>query len=156
VRGERLNEHGAVILAPGSSPRARGTHLRRSDRPGARRIIPACAGNAVAWPAATTARSDHPRVRGERVLILAARGAHVGSSPRARGTLRARDRPHDRRRIIPACAGNAARSRPRRCPGPDHPRVRGERGLAVEIDPPDTGSSPRARGTLGTGTPAVV
>ena len=76
------------------------------------------------------------------VMALAA----AGSSPLARGLLRAAQKNYDRFRIIPARAGFTLRLCRRRCWRPDHPRSRGvyiEAGQARSRRP---GSSPLARG----------
>ena len=71
----------------------------------------------------------------------------MGSSPRARGTLRRENSRLDARRFIPASAGNTLSG----ClePGnhPVHPRERGEHSGLADSAAPDIGSSPRARGT---------
>ena len=113
----------------GSSPRARGAHLR------VRRVVLLVV--------------DHPRVRGEHRARSPPCTSRVGSSPRARG---ARTRDHAPRRrggIIPACAGSTS---PRVSPSPvtrDHPRVRGEHRARSPPCTSRVGSSPRARGALG-------
>ncbi len=108
--------------------------------------IPACAGSTR--PDSRTSRPawDHPRVRGEhveqerRVVVL------QGPSPRARGAHLGVTGDVEDPGTIPACAGStrppAALKRARR----DHPRVRGEHGLAAQGDLPAAGPSPRARG----------
>ena len=70
-----------------------------------------------------------------------------GSSPRARGTHLGKNPLVQRKRFIPACAGNTS-YRTRTCGIlAVHPRVRGEHlGLAVPVAL-ILGSSPRARGT---------
>ena len=91
----------------------------------------------------------HPRVRGERKLPCGVFRADVGSSPRARGTLEAPSEACAHVRFIPACAGNAP-LRPTPEPASTvHPRVRGERYHQEKQAPDESGSSPRARGTLG-------
>jgi hypothetical protein len=71
----------------------------------------------------------------------------IGSSPHARGTRRRFSGRLQRKRFIPACAGNAEHRRKNRERIKVHPRMRGERlekhndGLAT------LGSSPHARGT---------
>ena len=71
----------------------------------------------------------------------------AGSSPRARGTLKAPDGGKTRWRIIPACAGNTAERRVMPRPASDHPRVRGEHSFHRARANVAVGSSPRARGT---------
>ncbi len=135
MRGERAAHPIRVGRCTGSSPHARGTHEHADRDLESVRIIPACAGNAPAsrprwrpWP-------DHPRMRGERRQCAADDFTDLGSSPHARGTrwwlalrgVLSRIIPHargthatraparSRRRIIPACAGNAGSSRRSTC-----------------------------------------
>ncbi len=66
MRGERHVAQRAGVVEVGSSPHARGT-LRWDDATGPRgRIIPACAGNAIAAAPGDVLVADHPRMRGER------------------------------------------------------------------------------------------
>ena len=86
-------------------------------------------------------------MRGERLSSDWTSAAPFGSSPHARGTPRADDEVRRRRRIIPACAGNAPLARSGHMPYSDHPRMRGERFDAAVALNSATGSSPHARGT---------
>ena len=147
VCGERVRNMALEGQWGGSSPRVRGT--RRCARPLSEsdRFIPACAGNAGAQPVSCGHEPVHPRVCGERSPCITAERFSCGSSPRVRGTLqvcRPRLRPD---RFIPACAGNAGRTRFSAPFTTVHPRVCGERSKkgtdGVEI----AGSSPRVRGT---------
>ncbi len=107
MRGERSVSRRYHASSPGSSPHARGTPVGVDDDAGAKRIIPACAGNAIQSPALAIMRPDHPRMRGERGCGSGSGRLYRGSSPHARGTPRAPLGPRLGRRIIPACAGNA-------------------------------------------------
>ena len=98
-----------------------------------------------------------------------------GSSPHARGTRRSGDDRSHSNRFIPACAGNADRSRAHRHARPVHPRMRGEhithadgrsrrlvhprmRGERTRISTyaiESIGSSPHARGTRSSGNSAL-
>ncbi len=107
MRGERFVAYMPADWISGSSPHARGTRADNIYLSPEARFIPACAGNARAWPAFISRRPVHPRMRGERSQLLEQTTVHGGSSPHARGTripgcLRA-----IRHRFIPACAGNA-------------------------------------------------
>ena len=90
----------------GSSPHTRGA--RRQEEIQARhvRIIPAYAGSTFPSLASTSARRDHPRIRGEHSICLKFCHLTMGSSPHTRGAPTAK------------------------CRGPiriaDHPRIRGE------------------------------
>ena len=100
-----------------------GLHRQRRHR----RFIPACAGNSVR---ATTPHSPtpvHPRVCGELDGVKRRKRDLHGSSPRVRGTRRARHADGVGERFIPACAGNS--------------------GNPVPFPFGYNGSSPRVRGT---------
>ena len=71
----------------------------------------------------------------------------LGSSPRMRGTLRARDNEPYQVGIIPAYAGNTHRVWPRVFSRKDHPRVCGEHDGYNSVEDTLEGSSPRMRGT---------
>ncbi len=133
---------------PGSSPRARGTPLCRSVLSVLPRIIPASAGNTWRHYQCPRPRADHPRERGEHLVVPDVSSENSGSSPRARGTPGGVPRRVRGRRIIPASAGNTRRRSRRTERQPDHPRERGEHDMMANCDPAPNGSSPRARGTL--------
>ena len=112
------------------------------------RIIPAYAGNTRACAMSESCSRDHPRVCGEHICRDVAGFAHMGSSPRMRGTRMSDNVESWRMGIIPAYAGNTfgvscgiARAR-------DHPRVCGEHMSVVVSTFISKGSSPRMRGTL--------
>ena len=111
------------------------------------RFIPACAGNSSDCPALSGRRTVHPRVCGELPQGATLKAVEAGSSPRVRGTHRARINARWVHRFIPACAGNSAGGALSPTSWPVHPRVCGElvtgRPMAYGID----GSSPRVRGT---------
>ncbi len=112
----------------GSSPRARGTGSACCKSEGARRFIPASAGN------------------GRTALASAA--LLSGSSPRARGTGLVDVLPLVQVRFIPASAGNGPAEGSDVPSLPVHPRERGERQLVRCALSLVSGSSPRARGTV--------
>ena len=106
VRGEQGTILNQVSAGTGSSPRARGTASAPRWPPAETRFIPACAGNSPRRRRCTTTRPVHPRVRGEQARHHRRCGKHLGSSPRARGTVQQMERVRRRLRFIPACAGN--------------------------------------------------
>ena len=147
VCGERYHYENSYSSKFGSSPRMRGTHIRRSFFCFAHRFIPAYAGNALYLSLASQCRSVHPRVCGERASSVLACLPVSGSSPRMRGT-----HPHvapDRllQRFIPAYAGNAYIGSGNMSTAPVHPRVCGERIRLMDGELLMGGSSPRMRGT---------
>ena len=127
IRGERRSRPASASLTAGSSPHTRGTRLAHQRNSSARRFIPAYAGNAASvlspsWPA-----SVHPRIRGERFVVVDADMMFSGSSPHTRGTLSPDEPLQARRRFIPAYAGNATLAPVEYALLTVHPRIRGER-----------------------------
>ena len=131
----------------GSSPRMRGTRIPRLQGLASRRIIPAHAGNSASSRRATGDQPDHPRACGELECDIWVEQAVTGSSPRMRGTRRTVRRQVGFDRIIPAHAGNSARSAVSRDRAPDHPRACGELLYNRLLRSNSDGSSPRMRGT---------
>ena len=131
----------------GSSPRVRGTpdSIQRGD--GARRFIPACAGNTTLGRVLSCGAPVHPRVCGEHRVMGYHRPTTSGSSPRVRGTLRAVHDDGAAHRFIPACAGNTSCPSVTRAAKSVHPRVCGEHLFAGTESEAAVGSSPRVRGT---------
>ncbi len=146
-RGEHAYAGSRLDPFPGSSPRARGTHVvLNRDLPNGR-FIPAGAGNTNTCLATAWLIPVHPRGRGEHVKPVLALYLVSGSSPRARGTPPVLPRGAGWRRFIPAGAGNTTLSRRPCHPIPVHPRGRGEHSAAGSAAGRTDGSSPRARGT---------
>ena len=105
-RGEHEKSQSFHYFVSGSSPLARGTHLKDAEAATGARLIPARAGN-TSWRARGLQRIPaHPRSRGEHRYSLNIPTTEQSSSPLARGT---RCKSFDRRvadRLIPARAGN--------------------------------------------------
>ena len=129
IRGERDVAGPRTADVHGSSPHTRGTLELKQNGKMIPRFIPAYAGNADPGPSGMTGHPVHPRMRGERQLVVARPFADFGSSPHARGT---------RRRTAWPAGCN-----------PVHPRMRGERLRSSASRMRVGGSSPHARGTLG-------
>ena len=145
--GERIRWYQPKSGKHGSSPHARGTPYILLYDSGNDRFIPACAGNASAGPRTSPARAVHPRMRGERSRKTGERAPVGGSSPHARGTRQADHLNRIVQRFIPAYAGNARAPRWPTWPNTVHPRIRGERFVAVTGCVAILGSSPHTRGT---------
>ena len=134
--------------APGSSPHVRGTHA--SFRPFAdlHRFIPACAGNTQIHKSKIGRPTVHPRMCGEHHNQPFEMVSAVGSSPHVRGTLIGTEGAIERRRFIPACAGNTLlRAGVFECRSV-HPRMCGEHLRSLFSEGSKNGSSPHVRGTL--------
>ena len=147
MRGEH-----SVIATPihgeaGSSPHARGTHAGVLPGLIRSRFIPACAGNTLSSRVELLLLTVHPRMRGEHVNGYLATAETYGSSPHARGTHHRIRFRRNRRRFIPACAGNTLV--PVLVPArvAVHPRMRGEHLECAPVLLRQCGSSPHARGT---------
>ncbi len=147
VCGERwrLGDHPGWIS--GSSPRVRGTLFRQSKGKANLRFIPACAGNVLPRDLSGFKPSVHPRVCGERDCAEMNLNLSHGSSPRVRGTYPLPSPTIHPGRFIPACAGNVVGSVSASHKRPVHPRVCGERVVAMKYLISNCGSSPRVRGT---------
>ena len=141
----------SISSACGSSPRVRGTRRSTLALAPCRRFIPACAGNAPARASGARPTAVHPRVCGERARVRRHGMPPCGSSPRVRGTHHVHAGRHHRIRFIPACAGNASFLASSASIRSVHPRVCGERDLGLDGYVELTGSSPRVRGTRGSG-----
>ena len=90
VCGEHVYGRYSLPTASGSSPRMRGTRVDACGVSVYGGIIPAYAGNTCYQLGAQHCYGDHPRVCGEHTLSGIAERTGLGSSPRMRGTLKAR------------------------------------------------------------------
>ena len=124
--GEHVSAPAPVSRLTGSSPRGRGTPGRRVVRGDSRRFIPARAGNTKASQAPSRRISVHPRAGGEHRRQRIPLDREDGSSPRGRGTLQIVRGRRERRRFIPARAGNTRRELRRHIAESVHPRAGGE------------------------------
>ena len=70
MRGEHSVAASSVLCAVGSSPHARGAPMDCACARLRIRIIPACAGSTRAARSRRLSPSDHPRMRGEHLLII--------------------------------------------------------------------------------------
>ena len=66
VCGEKPSNRCSAFASPGSPPRVQGKVLCAGTDAPADGITPACAGKSSCWAATTTARTDYPRVCGEK------------------------------------------------------------------------------------------
>ena len=131
----------------GSSPRMRGTHVLSRAADDLHGLIPTYAGNTGHYTVRGGVHGAHPHVCGEHTGEVRLSFAHLGSSPRMRGTPRIRHATDGFAGLIPTYAGNTcmreshprtSRAHPHVCG--EHPQPSPGRGLGG-------GSSPRMRGT---------
>ena len=109
MRGEHARVSALRIFGAGSSPHARGALIGFTPTAAGNGIIPACAGSTRQGHPRDAREGDHPRMRGEHVEGKNNDFVPTGSSPHARGARHPPARPHERRGIIPACAGSTPR-----------------------------------------------
>ena len=130
----------------GSSPLARGLHLKDYPWVSQGRIIPARAGFTLNCISILCTGRDHPRSRGVYHVYESGSWDNYGSSPLARGLPLKRRGGHMLLRIIPARAGFTPSLRPPSLRTRDHPRSRGVYFITIFQAAVAAGSSPLARG----------
>ena len=130
----------------GSPPRVRGkANALPRGKPNSR-ITPACAGKRKSHTRAAESVQDHPRVCGEKSVVMVLVPLPPGSPPRVRGKGLNLRQLVGIGRITPACAGKSNRNTDRRQRIEDHPRVCGEKAIAYSSPSANRGSPPRVRG----------
>ena len=141
----------ARMQLQGSPPHVRGKESnarRKGQKDG---ITPACAGKSCADYRSNIKVQDHPRMCGEKALILHFWGPPSGSPPHVRGKANSRFFFSLILWITPACAGkrHIAAKWPDRCG--DHPRMCGEKTAAFHRLHLVKGSPPHVRGKEASG-----
>ena len=86
-------------FSEGTPPLTRGGRRVSDSRCRSPRNTPAYAGRTRATPRCWTTREEHPRLRGEDVVVLSDRPAATGTPPLTRGGL-------ERRQHLPLAEGN--------------------------------------------------
>ena len=126
VRGEYVAFSGGKDSGVGSSPRAWGILFFDGHAQALFRFIPTCVGNTVDLAPCQLEKPVHPHVRGEYGEATTAGCGSTGSSPRAWGIRKAKEK-----KMLKATV---------------HPHVRGEYGFLGWLGIGLVGSSPRAWG----------
>ena len=117
------------VLPPvlGSPPHVRGKDDgRRAEHPQGR-ITPACAGKSSSISGPVCGCGDHPRMCGEKPMVLPCLLLKSGSPPHVRGKGGGRYHVNINQRITPACAGKRHPASCLVCYAKDHPRMCGEK-----------------------------
>ena len=130
----------------GSPPRMRGKALLDKRTLEGIGITPAYAGKSFCFRSSSVSTWDHPRVCGEKDQIQQDAARTPGSPPRMRGKAWVKDFYKLEKGITPACAGKSLFCFTAAVPIQDHPRVCGEKFLAVYGATALSGSPPRVRG----------
>ena len=155
MRGEKDFFFAVFLSSMGSPPHARGKEFRLAPHVCFTGITPACAGKRKATARFLIRSRDHPRMRGEKLVICQYVIQIKGSPPHARGKAGDAGRHRDGGGITPACAGKRARNRRFRPAQRDHPRMRGEKFLHKTANSFPPGSPPHARGKAESTTQAL-
>ena len=106
LRGEYNDWNTDKATEQGSPPLARGIPLYLSDEDKEMGITPACAGNTTMEATLQLGIRDHPRLRGEYIVVTNKRNIFLGSPPLARGIHSFLRNENQTAGITPACAGN--------------------------------------------------
>ena len=131
VCGEKRDRPSTRTSNTGSPPRVRGKVLAAMMPENRLRITPACAGKSGAFLFFLGVPEDHPRVCGEKRRVSECANYTEGSPPRVRGKDSVCNESAPLVGITPACAGKRQQHAAPR-PGPrDHPRVCGEKVIAI-------------------------
>ncbi len=154
-RGEHRSSHYFPFFFDGLSPLARGTRRQRIVRLPLHRFIPAGAGNTSTLSITTDREPVYPRWRGEHWQNKHRGTRGAGLSPLARGTLDQAVLFFQRRRFIPAGAGNTPKEIASQLNLPVYPRWRGEHKIHIDKHRVCIGLSPLARGTQIWGAPLM-
>ena len=152
VGGEKRKKSSRRCRWKGSPPRGRGKVSARLFVVVGVGITPAWAGKSFLTRCSFHFCWDHPRVGGEKFLLLHTIVFCPGSPPRGRGKAFDRQQSAGRRRITPAWAGKSEICTRVGMHEEDHPRVGGEKDNAEFREKIDQGSPPRGRGKVDTGS----
>ena len=144
--GANTSTEGNADSTYGSSPRMRGKQTLRDGQAIGVRIIPAHAGQTLAYYKPLQLPSDHPRACGANSALRPSNILQSGSSPRMRGKRRCQLSQMARDRIIPAHAGQTSGLTYPMPSVADHPRACGANFRVREVVDAYAGSSPRMRG----------
>ena len=154
VCGGTLRDMALSRRRSGLSPRVRGNPGNVSPVDRVNRSIPACAGEPGGHCRASHRRRVYPRVCGGTHHKFLVEMVKPGLSPRVRGNRGSRSRMRQRRRSIPACAGEPDKRARLTTDGMVYPRVCGGTLLGRRLMNPMIGLSPRVRGNRSSATSA--
>ena len=146
VCGEKMVDSRITRCWGGSPPRMRGKVIRFSNVNMYKGITPAYAGKREVLSTFDRSRRDHPRVCGEKRILLHSCSRLVGSPPRMRGKEKELVEDEEINRITPAYAGKSRFNVIFRLFYRDHPRVCGEKCAPHKFGHTIEGSPPRMRG----------
>ena len=132
IRGEHASKRRSNCRNLGSSPHTRGAPSAAPVATFRTRIIPAYAGSTRVVPVPGPDPGDHPRIRGEHLVVGVHDEVSEGSSPHTRGALMLLILLASSCGIIPAYAGSTTLASARFHSLGDHPRIRGEHHRSMD------------------------
>ena len=112
------------------------------------RITPAYAGKSSASSSSVHRSRDHPRVCGEKIVLVIVFCSLMGSPPRMRGKVMRKEILRIIHGITPAYAGKREGPKNAQSKVGDHPRVCGEKCIPLTRGHGRQGSPPRMRGKV--------
>ena len=130
----------------GSPPHMRGKASGFSSSKGLKRITPAYAGKSFPFFGIIRLHWDHPRICGEKLLVVIEPIAIQGSPPHMRGKADQRQGREPPGRITPAYAGKSSLALCVHHFHKDHPRICGEKQVSGLARSEPGGSPPHMRG----------
>ena len=134
----------------GSPPHVRGKEGLCPCTPSVRGITPACAGKSTFLSRISSIIPDHPRMCGEKEIVLPGCSVFQGSPPHVRGKVIRIGWWTLSSRITPACAGKSLPAVAHGLCCWDHPRMCGEKQTVLPIAGKPVGSPPHVRGKVET------
>ena len=144
--GEKIEPFHADCIAHGSPLRGRGKVHDFHQIGRSAGITPAWAGKSRRAGRCAAASGDHPRVGGEKFMVVSFLFYFGGSPPRRRGKATINGADSINFRITPAWAGKSNDRFTFLFVWEDHPRMGGEKVMCNSRDGARLGSPPRGRG----------
>ena len=155
VGGEKITANALRALWPGSPPRGRGKDFMFCGQHLEIRITPAWAGKRYTSFRSFIRFQDHPRMGGEKRLLLGIGCKGLGSPPHGRGKGKSKSQTRCAKRITPAWAGKSIHRAGDGHFSRDHPRMGGEKFHFIFLLFLVIGSPPRRRGKAIAHNPAL-
>lgn len=146
VGGEKISMSSTVFFWQGSPPHGRGKDAEFVVTVAGGGITPAWAGKSRTSTGSCHFWEDHPRMGGEKPVVMHSLTTKAGSPPRGRGKGWPPPPLGLSPRITPAQAGKSWIVQNWSRPHKEHPRVGGEKSGAVGQMTDKQGSPPRRRG----------
>ena len=148
VCGEKLDRMLHHRRMTGSPPRVRGKGAHKPVRLLDGGITPAYAGKSSRARLRCRCTWDHPRVCGEKIVLVIVFCSLMGSPPRMRGKVMRKEILRIIHGITPAYAGKREGPKNAQSKVGDHPRVCGEKCIPLTRGHGRQGSPPRMRGKV--------